>query len=164
MDVVSFTRMEDGTPEEFEFLGVLEEKGAEGLVDRLLNELRGIADVAGGYAIDRFEHSLQSATRAHRDGKDEEYVVAALLHDIGDALAPYNHSEFAASILRPYVSDETHWIVKYHGLFQAYYYAHHVGGDRNARDHFKDHPHYEACIEFCHKYDQKAFDPASSTT
>ena len=106
-----------------------------------------------------WEHSLQSATRAHRDGADEETVVAALLHDIGDLLAPHNHSELAAAVLRPYVSERTYWVVRQHGLFQSYYYAHHMGGDRNARDRYIDHPWYQDAVDFCHRWDQSSFDP-----
>ena len=105
------------------------------------------------------EHSLQCATRAHRDGADEEMVVAALLHDIGDLLSPFNHSELAAAVLRPYVAERTYWIVRHHGLFQSYYYAHHTGGDRHARDAYRDHPWYQDTVEFCHRWDQSSFDP-----
>jgi predicted HD phosphohydrolase len=156
---VSFTRMEDGTKEDYEFLEELESNAAKGLADRILKELQGTKDILGGYMIDRFEHSLQSATRAYRDDRSEEYVVMALLHDLGDGLAPYNHGELAASVLRPYVSEETYWIVKHHGIFQAYYYAHHLGNDRNARDRYKAEPFYNATVEFCAKYDQNCFEP-----
>jgi len=159
MENVSFIRMEDGTREEYEFLEELEARAAEGLADRVLEQFRTIRDVLGGYAIDRYEHSLQSATRAFRDERDEEYVVMALLHDMGDGLAPYNHGEYAAAVMRPYVSEKAHWILKYHGVFQAYYYAHHLGLDRNARDRFKDEPFYGDTAEFCAKYDQNCFDP-----
>jgi predicted HD phosphohydrolase len=159
MDEVKWTKMEDGTRHEFENLLVLEEKYNEGLVDRLLEQLKQLDVDWGGYRINRFEHSLQSATRAYRDGADEELVVAALLHDIGDISAPYNHSELAAAILKPYVSEKTHWIVEQHGLFQGYYFHHHLGGDRNARDRFKDHPWYDDCVYFCYHYDQNSFDP-----
>ena len=104
-------------------------------------------------------HSLQTATRAYRDGKDNEYVVCALIHDIGDNLAPANHAEFAATILEPFVSEENYWIVKHHGVFQNYYYAHHIGKDRNARDRYKDSPYYQATVDFCEKWDQASFDP-----
>ena len=107
----------------------------------------------------RLEHSLQSATRAYRDGRSEEYVVMALLHDIGDELAPWTHSELAAAVLRPYVSEECWWIAKHHGVFQLYYYAHHLGGDRNVRDHYRSSPFFDACAEFCELYDQNSFDP-----
>jgi len=159
MDKVNFTRMEDGTKEEYDFLEGLEAKAAEGLADRVLDQLKTIKDILGGYAIDRYEHSLQSATRAYRDDRDEEYVVMALLHDVGDGVAPYNHGEYAAAVMRPYVSERAHWILKYHGIFQAYYYAHHLGMDRNARDRYKDDPYYEDTIESCHLYDQNCFDP-----
>jgi len=120
-------------------------------------------DSIGGYKITRLEHALQSATRAHRDGQTEEYVVAALLHDIGDELAPFSHSEMAAAVLRPYVSERIYWIIKQHGLFQMYYYAHHLGGDRHARDRFKDHRWYQDAVEFCERYDQNCFDPDYDT-
>ena len=163
MDVVSFTRMEDGTREEYEFLSRLETTYANGVADRVLDYFRSLGQTFDGYAVTRQEHGLQSATRALRDGAEAEMVVAALLHDIGDALAPCNHGEFAAAILRPYVSERTYWIVKHHGIFQAYYYAHHLGDDRNARDRFKDHPHYQATVDFCHDWDQASFDPDYDT-
>ncbi len=159
MDKVSFTAMCDGTREEYEFLDACEEHYKAGLVDRLLEALAKLEHSVSGYQVSRLEHSLQSATRAQRDGRDEEYVVAALLHDIGDALAPYSHSELAGAILRPFVSEPVYWMIKHHGLFQMYYYAHHQGGDRNSRDRFRDHPHYAATVEFCECYDQNCFDP-----
>lgn len=160
MERVSFTRMKDGTRDDYLLLEEFERKHAEGLVDRLLAQLRALKDEPLPLQVDRLEHSLQAPTRAHRDGADEEMVVAALLHDIGDELAPYNHCELAAAILRPYVSERTYWIVKYHGEFQAHYYAHHFDGDPDGRDRHRDNPHYDACVEFCEKWDQEAFDPA----
>lgn len=159
MQTVSFIRMADGTREDYELLGRLEEEYIKELPDRLLRALAALKDSFSGYQVTRYEHSLQSATRAYRDGRGEEYVVAALLHDIGDVLAPYTHGEMVAAILKPFVSEEICWVVKYHGLFQMVYYAHHTGGDRHARDRFKDHPYYDACAEFCEKYDQNCFDP-----
>ena len=159
METVSFTRMEDGTKEEYAYLTELETEYAKDIADRVLDYFRGLDQTLEGYTITRQQHGLQSATRALRDGAGEEMVVATLLHDIGDALASNNHGEFAAAILRPYVSEETYWIVKHHGIFQAYYYAHHLGGDRNARDRYKDHPCYQATVDFCPKWDQTSFDP-----
>lgn len=132
---------------------------SKGLPDRVLNHLKLLDGDFGGFPIDRLQHSLQSATRAHRDGRCEEYVVMALLHDIGDTLGTYNHADIAASILQPFLDEEMHWIVKNHGIFQGYYFFHHIGLDRNLRDQFKDHPYFDACAEFCEKYDQNAFDP-----
>jgi predicted HD phosphohydrolase len=163
MAPVRFTRMEDGTREEFEYLGRLEQPYADATADRVLDYFCAQGETLEGYAISRQQHALQTATRALRDGAEEEMVVAALLHDVGDALAPYNHGEFAASILRPYVSERTWWIVKHHGIFQAYYYAHHTGGDRNARDRYRDHPCYAATVEFCHRWDHASFDPEYDT-
>ena len=127
--------------------------------DRVLESLRKLDHSLAGYPVSRLGHSLQAATRALRDNADEELVVAALLHDIGDELAPYNHTEIAAAILRPYVRPEVTWIVAQHGLFQNYYYVHHFGGDRNARERLRDHPWYEACVHFCAAWDQCSFDP-----
>lgn len=156
---VSFTTMAAGTREDYELLERLEAEFAAGTADRVLAQLRSLSGSLGGYRIDRLEHSLQAATRAYRDDADEETVVAALLHDIGDLLSPHNHSELAAAVLRPYVSERTYWIVRQHGLFQSYYYAHHFGGDRNARDKYIDHPWYQDAVDFCHLWDQSSFDP-----
>ncbi len=160
---VSFTRMEDGTKEDYDLLDAyyLEQKAA--LPDRLIEALQGLKGSFDGYKVDRLQHSLQTATRALRDGKDEEYVVCAVIHDIGDNLAPDNHSELVGAIVRPYVSEANYWMIRHHGLFQGYYYFHHSGGDRNARDMFKDHPHYDRTVEFTHLYDQASFDPAYDT-
>lgn len=130
-----------------------------GLVDRLVAALRDLDEDETPYPVNRYQHSLQSATRAHADGAEEEVVVAALLHDLGDTLSPYNHSQLAAAILKPYVSERTWWIIHHHGVFQGYYYNHFLGGDRNVRDRDKGSPHYQAAVDFCHKYDQAAFDP-----
>ena len=129
------------------------------LADKVLNHLLELKDDYGGFQVDRLTHSLQTATRAYRDGKDNEYVVCALIHDIGDNLAPANHAEFAATILEPFVSEENFWIVKHHGIFQGYYFFEFLGLDKNMREQFIDNPYYESCKEFCEKYDQNSFDP-----
>ena len=159
MKKVSFTEMKNGTQEDYLFLDKHEKDFASKTADRILKFMSGLTETLEGYQVSRLEHSLQSATRAHRNGESEEMVVACLLHDIGDELAPMNHSQYAASIIRPYVSEKTYWIILHHGLFQTYYSAHHLGGDRNARDKFKDHKYYQDTIDFCEKYDQSSFDP-----
>ena len=159
MKKVSFTEMKKGTKDDYIFLDKHEKNFASKLADRLLKFMSGLTETLEGYQVSRLEHSLQSATRAYKNGESEEMVVATLLHDIGDDLAPMNHSQYAASILSPYVSEKTYWIIQQHGLFQTYYSAHHLGGDRNARDKFKDHEHYQATINFCENYDQSSFDP-----
>ena len=159
MQSVDFIRMEDGTREEYELLDRLENEYNAALPDRIMQAMRGLEQSFSGYRVSRLEHCLQGATRAHRAGESEEMVVAVLLHDIGDGLAPYSHSEMAAAILRPFVSEKIYWIVKHHGVFQMYYYAHHCGGDRNSREMFKDSPWYQDAIDFCHHYDQNCFDP-----
>ena len=157
---VSFTSMATGVQEDYDLLERLESEFAAGTADRVLEQLKGLSGSLAGYQVDRLEHSLQSATRAYHDGAEEEMVVAALLHDVGDLLAPDNHSEMAAAVLRPYVSERTYWIVRHHGLFQSYYFAHFRGGDRNARDRYIDHPWYQDAVDFCHRWDQPSFDPA----
>ena len=157
--IVSFRQMQDGTKEDYLLLDESEKKYAVGLGQRVLQSLRKLDHSLEGYPVSRLGHSLQAATRALRDNADEELIVAALIHDIGDELAPYNHAEVAAGILRPYVRPEVTWIVAQHGLFQNYYYVHHFGGDSNARERFRDHPWYESCAHFCAAWDQCSFDP-----
>jgi predicted HD phosphohydrolase len=161
--VVSFRRMEDGTGEDYALLERAERAYVRALPDRVLAALQKLDQALQGYPVTRLGHSLQTATRALRDGADDELVVAALIHDVGDELAPYNHSEIAAGIIRPYVRPEVTWIVEQHGLFQTYYYAHHYGRDRNAREKFRDHPWYQACKDFCANWDQCSFDPDYSS-
>lgn len=159
MDTVNFTSMADGTREEYEFLDRFEEIFTDDLPKRILQHLERLDDSISGYKVSRLEHTLQSATRAYRAGESEELVVAALVHDIGDMIAPFSHSELAAAVLRPFVSEKIYWVVKHHGLFQMYYFAHHLGGDRNARECYRDHPWYEDAVRFCELYDQNCFDP-----
>ena len=159
MKKVSFTEMKYGTKEDYLFLDKNEKKYAGETAERILKFMGGLNKTLVGYQISRLEHSLQSATKAEKSGESEEMIVAALLHDIGDELAPLNHSEYAAAILKPYVSEKTHWIVKMHGLFQTFYYAHHLGEDKNKREKFRDHKYYQATIDFCENYDQGCFDP-----
>lgn len=157
--VVSFRSMADGTAADYALLDRYERMYAAGLAGRILDNLGHLAGSLGGYQITRLEHSLQAATRARLDGAGTDWIVAALVHDIGDELAPYNHSDYAAAILQPYVPAEVHWVVQHHGLFQAYYYAHFSGGDRHARDRHAGHPWAGLCQEFCARWDQTSFDP-----
>src|ERR1700688_1078263 len=157
--VVSFRRMEDGTKEDYELLDEAEKVYAAGLPGRILQAVRKLDHSLEGYPVSRLGHSLQAAIRALKDGADDELIVDALIHDVGDELAPYNHAEIAAGIIRPYVRPEVAWIVEQHGLFQTYYYAHHYGRDRHAREKYRDHPWYQACKNFCADWDQCSFDP-----
>jgi predicted HD phosphohydrolase len=157
---VSFTAMKDGTREDYLLLQPLEHDYARGTADRLLAELkRQGAESMEGYQVSRLDHALQAATRAFNDGADADWIVSTLLHDIGDGLAPTNHDKFAAEILRPYVREECTWVVAHHGTFQMVYYLHHYGGDPNQRQQFKNHPSYQACVDFCERWDQSSFDP-----
>ena len=159
MEKVKFTQMKDGTKDDYLLLDKHEKKYIEGTADRIIKFMSGLNDTLEGYKITRLEHSLQTATRALNDKASDEMVVAALLHDIGDELAPLNHSEYAAAVLKPYVSEKTRWIVEKHGEFQMYYYAHHLGGNRNQREKYKGHKYYQDTLDFCEKWDQKSFDP-----
>ena len=159
MKTVKFVQMKDGTKEDYLLLEKHEKKYIEGTADRLIKFMSGLTNTLEGYRITRLEHSLQSATRALNDKANDEMVVATLLHDIGDELAPLNHSEYAAAVLKPYVSEKTHWIIEKHGEFQMYYYAHHLGGNRYQRDKYKGHKYYEDTVNFCENWDQKSFDP-----
>jgi predicted HD phosphohydrolase len=159
MDTVSFIRMADGTKEDYDLLAPYAAEFSDGLPDRILDAVRALDGPVEGFRLNRFTHSLQAATRTRRDQRDVEYVVMTLVHDIGDALAPFTHSEMIGAVLRPFVRPEIEWIARHHGLFQTYYYAHHQGGDRFAREIHRNHEWYAACVEFCALYDQESFDP-----
>ncbi|MGY9037033.1 MAG: HD domain-containing protein [Rhodobacterales bacterium] len=151
--------MKDGTKEEYEFLTAHEVDHTKHTAKRLMDALVDLDQSLSGYKVTRLGHSLQSATRAWRAGADIDWVVSALLHDIGDIYAPYNHDEYAATILRPFVREQCAWCVQAHGDFQMLYYGHHVGGDPNKRDRFKDSPYFDDCAAFCENWDQASFDP-----
>ena len=159
MSQVKFTEMKKGSKDDYLLLDKHEKKFAENTGERLLKFMSTLDDTLEGYRVTRLEHSLQTATRALNDKADDEMIVAALFHDIGDELAPLNHSEYAAAVLKPYVSEKTHWIIEKHGEFQMYYYAHHLGGNRNQRDKYKGHKYFLDTINFCEKWDQSSFDP-----
>ena len=162
--MVSWTSMEHGDQADYQMLTPrFEEHARSALVPNLTTMLNMLKGPTLGYQVDRYEHSLQSATRAFRNGERIDLVVGALLHDVADSFAPENHSDAAATLLAPYVDEATHWIVKHHGIFQGYYYFHHLGGDRDARDLYRESPHYDACVGFCAEYDQNSFDPAYNT-
>ncbi len=159
MEKVKFKQMKDGTKEDYLLLDSHEKKFAKKTPERILKYLSGLTSTLEGYQVSRLEHSLQSATRALHDKANDEMIVATLLHDIGDELAPLNHSEYAGAVLKPYVSERTHWIIEKHGEFQMYYYAHHLGKNKNQRDKYKDHKYYNDAVYFCEKWDQASFDP-----
>ncbi len=159
MERVKFTQMKYGSKEDYLLLEKHEKKYIEGTADRLIKFMSSLNATLEGYQVSRLEHSLQTATRALNDKAEDEMIVAALLHDIGDELAPLNHSEYAAAVLKPYVSEKTHWVIEKHGEFQMYYYAHHLGGNKNQREKYKGHKYYQDTINFCENWDQKSFDP-----
>jgi len=159
MATVSYTRMADMTEADLRLVNEDHEEDERKLPGRLMDAVAALDQFQGPLKVSRMEHSLQSATRAYRAGKDNEYIAAALIHDIGDALAPWSHGEMVGAVLRPFVSERVCWIIQKHALFQAYYYAHLMGEDRNARDKYRDHPFYDDCVEFCERFDQNCFDP-----
>ncbi|TNE39635.1 MAG: HD domain-containing protein [Alphaproteobacteria bacterium] len=154
-----FSAMTEANAGDYEIISASFKSYSKGLADRVLDHLRLLEGDFGGFPVDRLEHSLQTATRAHQDGQDEEYVVAALLHDIGDTLGTFNHSDIAASIMKPFVSERLHWILEKHGIFQGYYFFHYIGLDRDMREQYRGHQHFEDCAHFCEAYDQSSFDP-----
>jgi predicted HD phosphohydrolase len=163
LDKAQFKAMTESTVEDWAAIGrtAMAHRGEH--VDRILAHLKLLDGDDGGFAVDRLEHSLQTATRAHRAGQDEEYVVCALLHDVGDILLPASHAELGAAILKPYVSERNHWMMEKHGIFQGYYFFHHIGLDRDMREEFRGHPDFEYTAQFCHLYDQNSFEPGYDT-
>ncbi len=159
----TFTAMVDSTESDWKIIEHASVAFSGELANRVIEHLKMLKGDCGGFSVDRLEHSLQSASLAYRDGKDEEYVVCALLHDMGDILASTNHAELAATILKPFVSEENWWLLQHHGIFQGYYFFHHLGLDRNMRDKFRDHPNFERTALFCARHDQNAFDPHYDT-
>ena len=159
MQKVNFIRMDEGTAEDYALLNKLENEFVTALPARLMAALKNLETSLAGYKVNRLEHSLQSATRAEADGADIELIVAALIHDLGDDLAPMNHSQLAATIIRPYVRAEVTWIIEHHGIFQMYYCGDAMGVDKNARDIYRDHEWFDSCERFCRDWDQMAFDP-----
>jgi predicted HD phosphohydrolase len=159
----TFSSMELSTADDWKAIGAEFPATAAAAGDRVLAHLKLLDGDMGGFPIDRYQHSLQTATRALKDGKDEEYVVCALLHDIGDTLGCFNHFDIAAAILKPFVSDANLWMVQHHGIFQGYYFFHHIGLDRNMREQFRSSPHFNLTEEFCALYDNPAFDPKGET-
>jgi predicted HD phosphohydrolase len=159
----NFVRMQDSTAADWQVIAGEFMPFAQALPERVVKHLQILQGDYGGFPVDRYTHSLQTATRALRDGRDEEYVVCALLHDIGDTLGSFNHPDIAAAILKPFVSEANHWMVQNHGIFQGHYFFHHLGLDRNLRDNFRGHPHYERTEEFCALYDNPAFDAQAET-
>jgi len=155
-----FTSMKEGTEADWSIIGSHFMDYATALPDRVLAHLKLLDGDYGGFPVDRLQHSLQTATRAHQGGESEPYVVMALLHDIGDTLGSYNHPEIAAAILKPFIDEKLHWIAQQHGIFQGYYFFHHLGMNRDMREAFRGHEHFEDTARFCELYDQSAFDPA----
>jgi predicted HD phosphohydrolase len=158
-----FHAMTEGTAEDWQIIAAGSIDLAVGLPDRVLDHLRQLGGDYGGFAVDRLEHSLQTATRAERAGRDDEYVFCALLHDVGDLLGSFNHADIGAAIVQPFVSEQNHWMVEKHAIFQGYYFFHHLGLDRDLREQFRGHEWFDHTAEFCHEFDQPAFDPGYDT-
>jgi predicted HD phosphohydrolase len=126
---------------------------------QILDMVRGLSAISDGFSVDQMQHALQTATRAERDGADEEVIVASLLHDVGKLISVPNHPKIAAEILKPYVRHDVYCMVAYHQDFQGRYYYEHLGMDPNLRDQHRDQTWYELAERFADQWDQKAFDP-----
>jgi predicted HD phosphohydrolase len=159
----AFTDMQQSTAADWQVIVGEFMPFAARLPDRVMAHLKLLEGDYGGFPVDRLTHSLQTATQAWRAGEDEEYVVCALLHDIGDTLGSFNHPDIAAAIVKPFVSEANHWMVQQHGIFQGHYFFHHIGMDRDMRDQFRGHPHYDRTEKFCAQYDAPAFDARAET-
>ena len=155
----NFTKFSESTKQDWDNITELYKKTQSNVANQVMEQLQKLDGELDGYPVTRLEHSLQTATRAERDGQSMEYVMCALLHDIGDSLAPNNHEALAAAILKPYVSEAHHWMVAHHGIFQGYYFWQHIGQNQHARDAFLESPYYNLTADFCAKYDQVSFDP-----
>jgi len=158
---VSGTSFESLTKEDW---GLLETRGNpwyEGRhVTEMLAMLSATKDATSyGWHTNNYGHSLQTATRALNDGADEEMVVVALLHDIGQTIAPNNHGEMAATLLRPFVSPVNHWLLKHHTIFQRYHRLAHPTSNRMEREKWRGHPAFETTALFCERWDQPSMDP-----
>jgi predicted HD phosphohydrolase len=154
----SFKTLSESTAEDWQVIIGEQKKFMSGLADRILEHMKLLEGDYGGFPIDRLQHCLQTAERAAEDGRDDEYVVCALLHDIGDTLGSYNHADVGAAILQPFVSEANHWMVKHHAIFQGYNFFHHLGMDRDLRDRFRNSEYYDYTAEFIAQYDDPAFD------
>jgi predicted HD phosphohydrolase len=155
----TFNAMTEGTAEDWAQIAAANAAFTPGLTDRVMDHLRLLDGDFGGFKVDRLTHSLQTATRAYRADRDDDYVACALLHDIGDTLASFSHPDIGAAIVRPFVDESLHWMVQQHGVFQGYYFFHFLGLDRTLRDQYEGHPHYDLTAEFCADFDQPSFDP-----
>jgi predicted HD phosphohydrolase len=159
MTLAQFSAMTEGTQEDWSIIAASALEFYPGLADRVMTHLTLLDGDFGGFKVDRLTHSLQTATRAYRAGRADEYVACALLHDIGDTLGSFNHADIGAAIVKPFVDDDLHWMVEHHAIFQGYYFFHFLGLDRDMRDRFEGHPCYDLTAEFCADFDQPAFDP-----
>ena len=165
---MTFRRMRDATRAEWEEIERLEAElydPADGALS-LLETLRD-APLAG-HPVNGYEHSLQAATRALRAGEPDDMVVACLLHDSAVGIAPANHGQVAAEILRPYVSDEVYWVVRHHGIVQKLQMVNHpywgeAGAAEAAVSAIRSNPFFARTQRFCTDYDGASFDPAYPT-
>lgn len=154
----NFKQMSNSSQDDWNII-MQEQQGFIGkLPDRILAHMELLDGDYGGFPVDRLQHCLQTAEMAADAGEDEQYVVCALLHDIGDTLGSTNHADVAAAILQPFISEENLWMIKHHAIVQGYNFFHYLGLDRNMRDSIADHPYYERTLRFIDNYDDPAFD------
>ncbi len=154
----TFKAMDQSTQQDWAIIAKEQQAFVAGLPDRILDHMRLLSGDFGGFPVDRLQHSLQTAELAAEAGEDQEYVVCALLHDIGDTLGSTNHADVGAAILQPFVSEANHWMLKHHAIFQGYNFFHHVGLDRDMREQFRGTEHFDRTEAFIARYDNPAFD------
>jgi len=131
--------------------------------ERMMILLRSMGELHQGFAVSQLEHALQTATRAERDGADTDMIIASLCHDVGKTFSNMNHPAIAAEMLRPWVSDQAYWVVKYHQDFQGRHYYERIGMDPELRRKHVGHEHYDIAERFADVWDQTAFDPEYDT-
>jgi predicted HD phosphohydrolase len=162
----TFTRMDESTAEEWAHIGAESFKNQGRVADRILLLLESLGEIVDGFATDQLTHCLQTATRAERDGADDEVVLASLCHDIGKAISVPNHPAIAAEILKPYVRHEVYEMIRVHQDFQGRHYYAHFGMDANARETHRaelDAETFALAERFADLWDQTAFDPDYDT-
>ena len=163
MSATSFTAMDVSTAEQWAVIGAETAQNQPRVAERVLGLLRSLADITDGFATDQLTHCLQTATRAERDGADDEVVVASLCHDIGKAISVPGHPQIAAAILQPYVRPEVHTMIRVHQDFQGRHYYQHFGADPDAREQYRGEPWFDLAARFADEWDQLSFDPAYDT-
>ena len=154
-----FTRMQDGTAEDWAVIGAAHQEHFTKTPGHLMDMLRSLEKVSLGFACDQLQHSLMTGTLARRAGGSDEEVAIALLHDVGKAVSIPNHGAIAAELMRPYVSEDAYHVIYNHQSFQGKYYYEFAGASPNLRDDFRGESWYDLAVKLVDEWDAPAFDP-----